>query len=185
MNASKVLKTLQQEHRNSSQHLSDTDKALIKFVCTYLKKVGYEGTLVRHVVYFLSHCGANLSQTAIAVITDRTDRNVRDIASMGTEDFRKSVTFSPKENAGRPPKIPNPIVPLITEFLLTHKVTSKREIIRFLAEEHNLSVCWDVLNRLLRQYELERLIQREPYQADVPEEAPPLFSGAPVLPVRG
>ena len=178
MNAAKVIKTLEKEHRNSALQLGEEERVLIKFACKYLQSVKFENTLVRHVIYFLLLCGTRLSQTAIAVITGRTDRNVRDIASMDAEAFRKSVTFSPKESAGRPPKIPTRLVPLITEFLLTHQVTSKREILRFLEEEHKLSVCWDTLNALLRQYDLERLIQRRAYQDEPAEAVSPLFSVA-------
>ena len=79
---------------------------------------------------------------------------------MDTERLRRSVTFSPKESAGRPPKIASKLVPLITEYLLQHRVTAKEEILRFLRERHGLSVCRDTLNDLLKKYELERLIQR-------------------------
>ena len=178
MNAAKVIKTLGKDHRNSALHLGEEERALSKFACEYLQRVKFENTLVRHVIYFLLLCGARLSQTAIAVITGRTDRNVRDIVSMDIEALRKSVTFSPKESAGRPPKIPTRLVPVITEYLLTHQVTSKREILRFLEEEHQLSVCWDTLNAVLRQYDLERLIQRRAYQEEPAERASPLFSVA-------
>lgn len=185
MNAAKVIKTLERDHRNSALHMGDGERALIQFACQYLQRVGYEQTLVRHMVYFLSLCGARLSAMANALITGRTDRNVREIAGMDTEAFRKSVTFSPKESAGRNPKIAPPLIPLITEYLLTHRVTSKREIVRFLQEEHNLSVCWNSLNTVLRQYGLERLIERCPYQDEPAEDASPLFSAAPGSRARG
>ena len=185
MKAAKVIETLEKEHRNSALHLGYQERALIPLVCRYLQRVDYENTLVRHVIYFLSLCGARLSQTAIAQITGRTDRNVREIASLDTEVFRKSVTFSPKEGAGRTPKIPPRLVPLITEYLLTHPVTSKRQIQRFLEEEHQLSVCWDTLNAVLRQYDLERLIQRRAYQNKSAQAAAPLFWVAHGSPVRG
>jgi hypothetical protein len=158
---------------------------LIEFACHYLQHVGYEGTLVRHLVYFLALCGSRLSTPAIALISGRTDRNVRQIAGMETETFRKSVTFSPKENAGREPKISPRLVSRITEYLLTERVTSKRQILRFLKEEHHLSVCFNSLDAVLKQYDLERLIQRRGYREEAVEEAAPLFSVAPGWPGRG
>ena len=185
MDAAEVIETLEANHRNSALHLGQRERALIEFTCRYLQRVGYEHTLVRHLVYFLSLCGARLSAPAIALVTGRTERNVRQIAGMETEAFRKSVTFSPKENAGRQPKIPARLVPLITEYLLTHRVTSKQELLRFLAQEHQLSVCFNSLDAVLKQYDLERLIQRRGY-ADEPAEPPaPLFSVAPDWPGRG
>jgi len=187
MDAAEVFRTLEENHRNSAKHLGAKEKALVESACRYLAGVDYEGTLVRHVVYFLTHCGARLSQQAVALITDRTDRTVREIAKMDTERFRRSVTFSPKESAGRPPKIESKLVPLITEYLLTHRVTAKDDILQFLRERHGLSVCRDTLNDLLKKYELERLIQRAATAETPPpaEEAPPLFSDAGVSPARG
>lgn len=185
MDATEVIKTLENKHRNSAQHLGEGERTLIQFACQYLQHVGYEQTLVRHLVYFLSLCGAHLSATAIALVTGRTDRNVRQIAGMDREAFRKSVTFSPKENAGRKPKIPPQLVPVITEYLLTHRVTSKREILRFLEKKHQLPVCFNSLDAVLKQYDLERLIQRRGYQDESAEEAAPLFSVAPGSPARG
>ena len=185
MDAAEVIKMLETDHRNSALQLGEGEQNLIQFACQYLQHVGYEGTLVRHVAYFLSLCDARLSAAAIALITDRTDRNVREIAGMDTEAFRKSVTFSPKENAGRQPKISPRLVPLITEYLLTHRVTSKREILRFLEKEHQVSVCFNSLDAVLKQYDLERLIQRRGYRDEAAEEAAPLFSVAPGLPARG
>ena len=185
MDAAEVIKTLEANHRNSALQLGQRERALIQFACQYLQHVGYEGTLVRHAVYFLSLCDARLSATAIALITDRTDRNVREIAGMDTEAFRKSVTFSPKENAGRQAKISPRLVPVLTEYLLTHRVTSKREILRFLEKEQQVSVCFNSLDAVLKQYDLERLIQRRGYRDEAAEEAAPLFSVAPGLPARG
>ena len=185
MDAAEVAKTLEANHRNSALQLGEGERALIQFACHYLQHVEYEGTLVRHVIYFLSLCDARLSAPAIALITGRTDRNVRQIAGMETEAFRKSVTFSPKENAGREPKISPRLVPVITEYLLTHRVTSKREILRFLKKRHKLSVCFNSLDAVLKQYDLERLIQRRVYREDPAEEAAPLFSVAPGSPARG
>ncbi|MEE9603567.1 MAG: hypothetical protein V3V75_09695 [Thermoguttaceae bacterium] len=185
MDAAEVIKTLEANHRNSALQLGQRERALIQFACQYLQHVGYEGTLVRHVAYFLSLCDARLSATAIALITDRTDRNVREIAGMDTEAFRKSVTFSPKENAGRQPKISPRLVPVLTEYLLTHRVTSKREILRFLEKQHQVSVCFNSLDAVLKQYGLERLIERRGYRREAAEEAAPLFSVAPGLPARG
>jgi len=185
MDAAEVIKTLEANHRNSALHLGDGERALIRFACRYLQQVDYEPTLVRHVIYFLSLCGARLSATAIALMTARTDRNVRQIAGMDAEAFRKSVTFSPKENAGRQPKIPARLVPLITEYLLTNRVTSKQEILGFLEEKHQLSVCFNTLDAVLKQYDLQRLIQRRGYQEESAEQAAPLFSVAPGSPARG
>ncbi len=185
MDAAEVIETLEANHRNSALQLGPDERALIEFACRYLQRIGYERTLVRHLVYFLSLCGVRLSATAIALITGRTDRNVREIAGMQTEAFRKSVTFSPKENAGREPKISPRLIPAITEYLLTHRVTSKREILRFLEKEHDLSVCFNSLDAVLKQYDLERLIQRRGYGDEPAEEAAPLFSVAPGSPARG
>jgi len=185
MEAAEVIKTLERDHRNSALHLGQGERTLIQFACQYLQYVGYEGTLVRHLVYFLALCGSRLSATAIALITGRTDRNVRQIAGMDTETFRKSVTFSPKENVGREPKIPPHLVPHITEYLLTERVTSKRQILRFLEQEHHVSVCFNSLDAVLKQYDLERLIQRRGYREEAAEEAAPLFSVAPGWPGRG
>ena len=185
MDAAEVIKTLERDHRNSALHLGEGERSLIRFACQYLQQVGYEGTLVRHLVYFLALCGARLSATAIALITGRTDRNVRQIGGMDTETFRKSVTFSPKENAGREPKIPAHLVQHITEYLLTERVTSKRQILRFLEKEHQVSVCFNSLDAVLKQYDLERLIQRRGYREEAAEEAAPLFSVAPGWPGRG
>lgn len=185
MDPAEVIKTLEANHRNSALHLGQSERTLIQFACQYLQQVDYEHTLVRHLVYFLSLCGARLSAPAIALVTGRTDRNVRQIAGMDTEAFRKSVTFSPKENAGREPKISPQLVPVITEYLLTHRVTSKQELLRFLAQEHQLSVCFNSLDAVLKQYDLERLIQRRGYQDQPAEEAAPLFSVAPDWPARG
>jgi hypothetical protein len=185
MDAAKVIKMLERDHRNSALHLGQGERSLIQFACHYLQHVGYEGTLVRHLIYFLALCGSRLSATAIALITGRTDRNVRQIAGMDTETFRKSVTFSPKENAGREPKISPHLVPHITEYLLTERVTSKRQILRFLEKEHHLSVCFNSLDAVLKQYDLERLIQRRGYREEAAEEAAPLFSVAPGWPGRG
>ena len=104
MDAAEVMRMLEANHRNSALHLGQRERALIEFACQYLQHVEQEGTLVRHLVYFLALCGARLSAPAIALITGRTDRSVRRIGGMDTETFRKSVTFSPKENAGREPK---------------------------------------------------------------------------------
>lgn len=187
MDATTVIKTLEEQHRNSAKHLGDTERALLESASRYLASVGYEGTLVRHVVYFLTHCGARLSQPAVALVTGRTDRTVGEIARMDVERFRKSVTFSPKENAGRPPKIARRLVPLITEYLLTNRVTSIVEILTFLRERHGLSVCRETVNDLLKQYDLWRLIQRPAPAAREAEtqEAPPLSSAAPASPVHG
>jgi len=185
MDGAEVIRTLETDHRNSALQLGEGERALIQFACQYLQRVEHEGTLVRHLVYFLSRCGARLSATAIALITDRTDRNVREIAGMDTEAFRKSVTFSPKENAGREPKILPRLVSVITEYLLTRRVTSKREILRFLEKKLKLSVCFNSLDAVLKQYDLERLIQRRGYRDEAAEEAAPLFSVAPGLPARG
>ncbi len=185
MDAAEVIQTLEANHRNSALHLGQRERSLIRFACQYLQQVGYEATLVRHLVYFLALCDARLSATAIALITGRSERNVRQIAGMETEAFRKSVTFSPKENAGRQPKIPARLVPLITEYLLTHRVTSKQELLRLLAQEHQLSVCFNSLDAVLKQYNLERLIQRRGYREEGAEEAAPLFSVAPGWPGRG
>ncbi len=185
MDAAEVIETLEANHRNSALQLGQPERALIQFACQYLKQVEYEGTLVRHVIYLLSLCDARLSATAIALITDRTDRNVREIAGMDTEAFRKSVTFSPKENAGRPAKISPRLVPILTEYLLTHRVTSKRELLRFLEEEQQVAVCFNSLDAVLKQYDLERLIERRGYRDEEAEEAAPLFSVAPGLPARG
>jgi len=185
MDAAEVIKTLEANHRNSALQLGQRERVLIEFACRYLQRIGYERTLVRHLVYFLSLCDACLSATAIALITGRTDRNVREIAGMETEAFRKSVTFSPKENAGREPKISPQLVPVITEHLLTHRVTSKREILRFLQQKQQLSVCFNSLDAVLKQYDLERLIQRRGYRDEPAEQAAPLFSDAPGWPARG
>jgi hypothetical protein len=185
MDAAKVIETLEVNHRNSALHLGQRERALIEFTCRYLQRVGYERTLVRHLVYFLSLCGARLSAPAIALATGRTDRNVRQIADMETEAFRKSVTFSPKENAGRQPKIPARLVPLITEYLLTHRVTSKQELLRFLQQKHQVSVCFNSLDAVLKQYDLERLIQRRGYTDEPAEQPAPLFSVAAGSPARG
>ena len=185
MDAAEVVKALEANHRNSALHLGEGERALIEFTCRYLQRVGYEQTLVRHVVYFLSLCGARLSAPAIALVSGRTDRNVRQIAGMETEAFRKSVTFSPKESAGREPKIPARLVSLITEYLLTHRVTSKQELLRFLEQEQQLSVCFNSLDAVLKQYDLERLIQRRGYGDEAAEQPAPLFSVAPGSPVRG
>jgi len=185
MDAAQVIRTLEANHRNSALRMGEGEKTLIEFACRYLQRVGYEQTLVRHLVYFLCLCGARLSATAIALVTGRTDRNVRQIAGMDTEAFRKSVTFSPKESAGRRPKILPRLVPVITEYLLTHRVTSKREILRFLEEKHQLSVCFNSLDAVLKQYDLERLIQRRGYRDEPAEEAAPLFWAAAGSPARG
>lgn len=185
MDAAEVIQTLQREHRNSALHLGDGERSLIHFACQYLQRVGYERTLVRHVIYFLSLCGARLSATAIALVAGRTDRNVRQIAGMAIEAFRKSVTFSPKENAGRKPKISPRLIPVITEYLLTHRVTSKRDVLRFLEEEHHLSVCFNSLDAMLKEYDLERLIHRRGYPQEPAEAGAPLFSVAPDSPVPG
>lgn len=185
MDAAEVIKTLEANHRNSALHLGEGERNLIQYACHYLQTVEYEGTLVRHLVYFLALCNARLSATAIALITERTDRNVRQIAGMDTETFRKSVTFSPKENTGRKSKIPPHLVPRITEYLLTERVTSKRQILRFLEKEHHLSACFNSLDALLKQYDLERLIQRRGYQEETAEEPAPLFSVARGWPGRG
>ncbi len=185
MDAAEVIRTLERDHRNSALHLGQGERSLIQFACHYLQHVGYEGTLVRHLVYFLALCGSRLSATAIALITGRTDRNVRQIAGMDTEIFRKSVTFSPKDNIGREPKIPPHLVPHITEYLLTERVTSKRQILRFLKKKHRVSVCFNSLDAVLKQYDLERLIQRRGYGEEAAEEAAPLFSVAPGWPGRG
>lgn len=185
MDAAEVIKTLEANHRNSALHLGEGERSLIQFACHYLEHIGYEGTLVRHLIYFLAVCGARLSATAIALITGRTDRNVRQIAGMDTETFRKSVTFSPKENAGREPKIPPRLVPILTEYLLTHRVTSKRKLLRFLEKEHHLSVCFNSLDAVLKQYDLERLIHRRGYRDESAEQAAPLFSVEPGSPAHG
>jgi hypothetical protein len=185
MDAAEVIKTLEANHRNSALHLGEGERSLIRFACQYLQQVRYEGTLVRHLVYFLALCGARLSAPAIASITGRTDRNVRQIGGMDTETFRKSVTFSPKENDGREPKIRAHLVPHITEYLLTERVTSKRQILRFLEKEHQVSVCFNSLDAVLKQYDLERLIQRRGYREEAAGEAAPLFSVAPDWPGRG
>jgi len=185
MDAAEVIETLERDHRNSALHLGQGERSLIQFACHYLQHVGYEGTLVRHLIYFLALCGSRLSATAIALITGRTDRNVRQIAGMDTETFRKSVTFSPKDNVGREPKIPPHLVPHITEYLLTERVTSKRQILRFLKKKHRVSVCFNSLDAVLKQYDLERLIQRRGYRKEAAEEAAPLFSVAPGWPGRG
>jgi hypothetical protein len=185
MDAAEVIETLERDHRNSALHLGQGERSLIQFACHYLQHVGYEGTLVRHLIYFLALCGSRLSATAIALITGRTDRNVRQIAGMDTETFRKSVTFSPKDNVGREPKIPPHLVPHITEYLLTERVTSKRQILRFLKKKHHVSVCFNSLDAVLKQYDLERLIQRRGYREEATEEAAPLFSVAPGWPGRG
>ena len=185
MDAAEVIATLERDHRNSALHLGQGERSLIQFACHYLQHVGYEGTLVRHLIYFLALCGSRLSATAIALITGRTDRNVRQIAGMDTEIFRKSVTFSPKDNVGREPKIPPHLVPHITEYLLTERVTSKRQILRFLKKKHHVSVCFNSLDAVLKQYDLERLIQRRGYREEAAEEAAPLFSVAPGWPGRG
>ncbi len=185
MNAAEVIRTVEREHRNSALHLGDGERSLIHFACQYLQRVGYEQTLVRHVIYFLSLCGARLSATAIALVAGRSDRNVRQIAGMDIEAFRKSVTFSPKESAGRKPKISPRLIPVVTEYLLTHRVTSKQEILRFLEEQHHLSVCFNSLDAMLKRYDLERLIHRRRYQKEPAEPATPLFSVGPGSPVRG
>ena len=185
MDATEVIETLEANHRNSALHLGEGERNLIEYACHYLQHVGYEGTLVRHLIFFLALCGARLSGTAIALLTGRTDRNVRQIAGMDTETFRKSVTFSPKENAGREPKIPPRLVPCITEYLLTERVTSKRQILRFLEKEHHLSACFNSLDGVLKQYDLERLIQRRGYREEAAGEAAPLFSVALDWPERG
>lgn len=182
MDATTVIQTLEKEHRNSAMHIGPGERVLIEFVSQYLESVGGEGTLVRHVVYFLTHCGARLSKAAIAVLTDRTDRTVGEIARMDVERFRKSVTFSPKENAGRPPKIARRLVPLITEYLLANRVTSLAEVLRFLQEKHGLSVCRDTLNDLFKQYDLWRLIAAA---APAAEGQPPLSSDAAVSLAHG
>jgi hypothetical protein len=175
-----ALERIAAEHRNSARMITDDERALARFVDRYLEHVDHEGTLVRHVVYFLSHCGAKLTAPAIALIAGRTERNVQQLARLDTEEFRKTVTFSPKENAGRPPKIGRKLVPVITEYLLTERVTSKAQIIRFLEERHGLSVSFEALDPVLKEYELERLIQRAPYrkhdECDT-DAASPLFSG--------
>jgi hypothetical protein len=186
MDAATVIETLEKEHRNSAMHIGAGERALLEFVSRYLESVGYEGTLVRHVVYLMTHCGARLSQAAVAVVTDRTDRTVGEIARMDVERFRKSVTFSPKENAGRPPKIAQRLVPLIAEYLLANRVTSLAEVLRFLQEKHGLSVCRDTLNDLFKQYDLWRLIApAAPAQAPTAEGQPPLSSDAAVSLARG
>jgi hypothetical protein len=190
MDAGDVFRTLEEDHRNSAMHLGATERALIEAACRYLAGVDYEGTLVRHVVYFLAHSGARLSQEAIALVTGRTDRTVREIAHMDAERFRRTVTFSPKESAGRPPKIAPRLVPLVTEYLLRNRVTSKGEVLRFLREEHGLTVCRDTLNDLLKKYDLDRLIAQRagPAHVGTPRpEAPasPLFSAGAASPARG
>ncbi len=177
-----ALRRIAAEHRNSARMITDDERALARFVDEYLECVGHERTLVRHVVYFLSHCGAKLTAPAIACIAGRTERNVQQLARLDTEEFRKTVTFSPKENAGRPPKIGRELIPVITEYLLTERVTSKTQIIRFLKERHGLSVSFEALDPVLKEYGLERLIQRASYRKDVDEDtdekdAAPLFSG--------
>ena len=100
--------------------------------------------------------------------------------------YLESVTFSPKENAGRPPKIAQRLVPVVTEYLLTNRVTSLAEVLRFLQEKQGLSICRDTLNDLFKQYDLWRLIApaaRE--ESSPPVEQPPLFSDAPASPARG
>jgi len=177
-----ALVTLAKEHRNSARMITDDERALARFVDEYLKHVDREPTLVRHVVYFLSHCGAKLTGPAVALIAGRSERNVQQLARLDTERFRKTVTFSPKENAGRPPKIPRELIPVITEYLLTERVTSKAQVIRFLEERHGLSVSFEALDPVLKEYGLERLIQRAQYRKDLDEDtdekdAAPLFSG--------
>jgi hypothetical protein len=174
-----ALERIAAEHRNSARMIGDDERALARFVEEYLEHVDHEGTLVRHVVYFLSHCGAKLTGPAVALLAGRTERNVRQLARLDTEAFRKTVTFSPKENAGRPPKIARELVPVITEYLLTERVTSKAEIMRFLKERHDLTVCFETLDGLLKEYGLERLIHRAPHRRDDErdtEAASPLFS---------
>jgi len=56
MDAAEVIKTLEANHRNSALHLGEGERSLIRFACQYLQQVGYEGTLVRHLVYFLNFC---------------------------------------------------------------------------------------------------------------------------------
>jgi len=175
-----ALERIAAEHRNSARMIGDGERALARFVDRYLEHVGHEPTLVRHVVYFLSHCGAKLTGPAVALLAGRTERNVRQLARLDTEQFRKTVTFSPKENAGRPPKIPRELVPMITEYLLTEHVTSKAQIMRFLKERHGVTVCFETLDSLLKEYGLERLIHRAPYRKDDETDtdaASPLFSG--------
>lgn len=174
-----ALERIAAEHRNSARKITDDERALARFVEEYLEHVDHEGTLVRHVVYFLSHCGAKLTAPAIACIAGRSERNVQQLARLDTEEFRKTVTFSPKENAGRPPKIGRELVPIITEYLLTERVTSKAQIIRFLEERHGLSVSFEALDPMLKEYGLERLIQRASYRKDDERDtdaASPLFS---------
>ena len=175
-----ALRRIAAEHRNSARMITDDERALARFVDRYLEHVGHEPTLVRHVVYFLSHCGAKFTGPAVALLAGRTERNVRQLARLDTEAFRKAVTFSPKENAGRPPKIPRELVPGITEYLLTEHVTSKAQVMRFLEERHGVTVCFETLDSLLKEYGLERLILRAPYreadETDI-EAASPLFSG--------
>jgi hypothetical protein len=186
MDAATVMETLEEKHRNSAKHIGPEERALLEFVSRYLESVEYEGTLVRHVVYFLTHCGARLSRPAVALVTNRTDRTVGEIRRMDVERFRKSVTFSPKENAGRPPKIARRLVPLVTEYLLTNRVTSLAEVLRFLQEKHGLSVCRDTLNDLFKQYDLWRLIAPAAREESPPPVAqPPLSSDAPASPARG
>jgi hypothetical protein len=185
-----ALRRIAAEHRNSARMIGDGERALARFVEQYLEHVGHERTLVRHVVYFLSHCGAELTAPAIACIAGRSERNVQQLARLDTERFRKSVTFSPKENAGRPPKIKRELIPIITEYLLTERVTSKAQIIRFLQERHGLSVSFEALDPVLKEYDLERLIHRAQYRKDVVEDtdekdAAPLFSGRRASPAPG
>ena len=64
-------------------------------------------------------------------------------------------------------------------------MTSKRQILRFLKKEYHVSVCFNSLDAVLKQYDLERLIQRRGYREEAAEEAAPLFSVAPGWPGRG
>ncbi len=161
-----ALERIAKEHRNSARMITDEERTLAGFADKYLTHVDHEPVLVRHVVYFLAHCGAKLTAPAIACIAGRTERNVQQLARLDTEAFRKTVTFSPKENAGRPPKIKRELIPVITEYLLTERVTSKAQVIRFLKERHDLTVSFEALDPILKAYDLERLIQRAPYRQD-------------------
>lgn len=179
-----ALERIAAEHRNSARMIGDGERFLARCVEEYLKNVEHEGTLVRHVVYFLSHCGAKLTAPAVALITGRTERNVRRLAALEKEEFRKTVTFSPRENAGRPPKVGRRLIPVITEYLLTERVTSKAQLKRFLSEERGLSVSLRTLGRLLEEYDLERLIQRAPYKK-AEGDASPLFQAQRASPAPG
>jgi len=129
----------------------DTKEAIIKASRNFLEFNPSSHPVRWVMVVFLLFCG--VPQKTVAVITNYTDRQVRNIR----DRFENGDFPQDGEKRGRKKKIKKRIFGRIVKYIVDHPRSTLKNVARYLKEEYELELSVKTIERELEEYDLSDL----------------------------